>query len=54
MIFGINYQLINEYGIFSEDEGLIGIREDAPKNAKEEYEKLKEIIDRETAACGHC
>ncbi len=52
MIFGIDFNLINKYGIFS-DEGLIGIRDDAPENAKEEYQKLIEIMKREIAACGH-
>lgn len=53
MIFGIDFKLINKYGIFSDEEGLIGIRDNAPEEAKEEYKKLKEIMEREIAACGH-
>ncbi len=53
MIAGINFDLIDKYAIYTEDEGLVGIREDATKEAKEEYEKLKEIMRINTERFGH-
>ncbi len=53
LFLGIDFDLIDKYAIYTEDEGLVGIQDDAPEEAKEEYKKLKEIMDREIAACGH-
>lgn len=40
-----NFEMIFEYGLFNEIGDLIGLREDAPEEVKEAWQKLKAIYD---------